>query len=119
MFTLPELDYGYDAFGEYISKDIMELHHSKHHQAYIDKLNAALDSAPDLKDKSLEELLKGVHELPENVSTAIRNQGGGHYNHTLFWKFMSPNGGGEPTGKLNDDISEKNDRIQKLVDEKT
>lgn len=100
MFTLPKLDYNYDAFGKYISKDIMELHHSKHHQTYVDKLNAALDKAPELKDRELTDLISHLDDAPEAVRTAVRNHGGGHYNHTQFWKFMSPDGGGEPTGKL-------------------
>src|SRR4051812_40964043 len=100
MYTLPDLDYDYDAFGPYISKDIMELHHSKHHQTYVDKLNAALEQAPELQSKSLEELLRALDSVPESVRTAVRNQGGGHYNHSLFWKFMSPDGGVEPKGAL-------------------
>jgi Fe-Mn family superoxide dismutase len=116
MYTLPKLDYEYDAFGTYISKAIMELHHSKHHQTYVDKLNAALDKAPELKDKALEDLLRTVDTLPENVRTAVRNHGGGHYNHSLFWKFMSPAGGGEPTGELADKIKEKYGSFQGFMD---
>lgn len=119
MYQLPELDYNYDAFGKYISRDIMELHHSKHHQTYVDKLNAALDQAPDLKETSLENLLKSTDSLPAQVRDAIRNHGGGHFNHTLFWKFMSPEGGNEPTGKLADDLKEKYGSYQKFVDEFT
>jgi Fe-Mn family superoxide dismutase len=119
MYTLPSLDYGYDALGKYISKDIMELHHSKHHQTYVDKLNAALDTAPELKDKTLDDLLSSIDSLPESVRTAVRNHGGGHYNHTLFWQWMSPNGGGEPTGDLAKEISEKYGSYQAFVDEFT
>jgi Fe-Mn family superoxide dismutase len=119
MYTLPSLDYDYDALGKYISKDIMELHHSKHHQTYVDKLNAALDTTPELKDRSLESLLSNLEELPENVRTAIRNHGGGHYNHSLFWQWMSPNGGGEPTGELATAIIEKYGSFQAFVDEFT
>lgn len=119
MYTLPSLNYGYDALGKYISKDIMELHHSKHHQAYIDKLNAALDSAPQLKEKTLEELLADLDNLPENVRMAIRNQGGGHYNHTLFWQWLSPDGGGEPKGELASGLLEKYGSYQGFVDEFT
>src|SRR6478672_3979648 len=100
MYTLPPLDYAYDALGKYISKDIMELHHSKHHQTYVDKLNAALDKVPELQGRSLENLLSDVDNLPESVRAAIRNHGGGHYNHSLFWQWMSPDGGGEPSGEL-------------------
>lgn len=116
MYTLPKLDYGYNAFGKYISKDIMELHHSKHHQTYVDKLNAALDEAPELKEKSLEELLRHLDTIPEKVRTAVRNHGGGHYNHSLFWKFMSPDGGNEPRGELADALKEKYGDFQGFMD---
>ena len=115
-YTLPLLDYRYDAFGTYISKTIMELHHSKHHQAYVDKLNAALDQAPEVKDVPLLELLSNLDGVPKAVRTAVRNQGGGHYNHTLFWQFLSPNGGGEPVGALGDGIREKYGSYQAFVD---
>jgi Fe-Mn family superoxide dismutase len=117
MYSLPKLDYAYDAFGPYISKTIMELHYSKHHQTYVDKLNAALEQAPELQEKSLEDLLREVDTLPEKVRTAIRNHGGGHYNHSLFWKFMSPDGGGEPTGELSDALKEKYGSFQGFIDE--
>lgn len=119
MYTLPDLPYGYDQLGTYISSDIMKLHHDKHHQAYVDKLNAALDAAPALKDRSLESLLTKLDELPESVQTAIRNQGGGHYNHSLFWQWMSPDGGGEPTGELANKINERYGNFQGFVDEFT
>ena len=116
MYKLPDLPYDYDAFGTYISKDIMELHHSKHHQTYVDKLNAALDLAPELKNRELTTLLSNVESLPANVQTAVRNHGGGHYNHTQFWKFMSPDGGGEPTGQLADALKEKYGDYQGFID---
>ncbi len=119
MFTLPELPYGYDALGRYISKDIMVLHHSKHHQTYVDKLNAALDGAPELKNRSLESLLGNLEALPEKSRQAIRNHGGGHYNHSLFWQVMSPDGGGEPTGELGKSLIEKYGSFQAFVDEFT
>jgi len=119
MYTLPELTYDYDALGRYISTDIMQLHHSKHHQAYVDKLNKALDDAPDLKTKSLVDIIKAPDELPESVRTAIRNNGGGHYNHTLFWQWMSPDGGGEPSGALADGLAEKYGSFQSFTDEFT
>lgn len=119
MYTLPDLPYGYDQLGKYVSKDIMELHHSKHHQAYVDKLNAALDQVPDFKGRSLESLLSELDSLPESVRMAIRNQGGGHYNHSLFWKWMSPQGGGEPTGELAQRIAAKYGSFQGFVDEFT
>lgn len=119
MFTLPTLGYEYDALGKYISTDIMQLHHSKHHQAYVDKLNKALDDAPALKERSLETLLSSIDTLPDSVQTAIRNNGGGHYNHSLFWQWMSPNGGGEPTGAVASALEEKYGSYQQFVDEFT
>lgn len=119
MYTLPELPYQYDQLGKYISKDIMELHHKKHHQAYVDKLNAALDSAPALKERSLETLLTDLASLPENVQTAVRNHGGGHYNHSLFWQWMSPKGGAEPSGELMVQINARYGSFQGFVDEFT
>lgn len=119
MYTLPGLGYDYDALGKYISKDIMQLHHDKHHQTYVDKLNAALDTEPSLKDRSLDDLLGNLESLPDSVRTAIRNHGGGHYNHSLFWQWMSPTGGGEPTGQLAADITTKYGSYQAFVDEFT
>ncbi len=116
MFTLPDLEYNYDALGKYISKDIMELHHGKHHQTYVDKLNAAIETAPELKSKTLVELIANLDAVPENVRTAVRNHGGGHYNHTEFWKYMSPNGGGEPTGTLAEALKEKYGDYQAFID---
>lgn len=117
MYTLPPLNYDYDALGKYISKEIMELHHSRHHQAYIDKLNAALDAEPQLKEQSLESLLSNIETLPESVKVAIRNNGGGHYNHTLFWQWMTPNGGYEPNGELAESIVAKYGSFQHFVDD--
>ena len=117
MFKLPDLSYDYDALGKYISKDIMVLHHTKHHQGYVDKLNAALEGESELQGKTLEDLLASYEQLPEAVKAAVRNQGGGHYNHSLFWQWMSPNGGGEPSGKLAADIVEKYGSFQAFVDE--
>jgi Fe-Mn family superoxide dismutase len=117
MYKLPALEYNYDAFGKYISKDIMELHHDKHHQTYVDKLNAALKQAPELQDKSLTELLSNLDSVPEHIRTAVRNHGGGHYNHSLFWKFMSPDGGGQPSGELATALVAKYGDFQKFTDE--
>jgi Fe-Mn family superoxide dismutase len=119
MYHLPELQYNYDALGAYISKDIMQLHHSKHHQAYVDKLNAAIDQAPALRERPLESLLSDLDSLPEAVAMAVRNQGGGHYNHSLFWQWMSPDGGGEPTGELGAAIIAQYGSFQAFVDEFT
>jgi Fe-Mn family superoxide dismutase len=119
MYTVPELPYGYDQLGNYISGTIMRLHHDKHHQAYVDKLNAAIDSAPALRERPLETLLADVSSLPETVQLAVRNHGGGHYNHSLFWQWMSPDGGGEPTGELAQMITERYGSYQGFVDEFT
>jgi len=116
-FTLPELGYDYGALGTYISADIMKLHHDKHHQTYVDKLNAALDRAPEYQGKTVEELITSLDAVPEDIRTAVRNHGGGHYNHTLFWQFLSPNGGGEPTGELGEALREKYGSYQAFVDQ--
>lgn len=99
MFTVPVLPYGYDALEPYISKEIMQLHHDKHHQAYVDKLNKALEST-ETESRSIEEIVKTLDEFPEPVRVTIRNNAGGHYNHSLFWQVLSPHGGGEPDGEL-------------------
>lgn len=117
MFTLPKLDYSYDALKGCISKDIMELHYTKHHQGYVDKLNAALEGHADLQNKTIEELLTNLDSVPEDIRTAVRNQGGGHYNHTQFWQWLSPDGGGEPSGQLVDNLKEKYGSFQNFVDE--
>lgn len=106
MFTLPELGYEYDALAPHISAEIMELHHSKHHQAYVDKLNAALEKAPGWQGKTIEEILTSLDQLPEEVRTAVRNNGGGHYNHSLFWKWMVPGGANQPDGALAEAITQ-------------
>lgn len=98
-FTVPELSYGYGALEPYISKDIMQLHHDKHHQTYVDKLNKALNSIEG-EYGSVEEILRRLDQFPDSVRTAIRNNAGGHYNHSLFWQILSPKGGGQPEGHL-------------------
>lgn len=97
---LPKLPYAYNALEPYIDARTMELHHTKHHQTYVDKLNAALDGQTDLTAKPLEEILRGINTVPEAVRTAVRNHGGGHHNHSLFWNIMKMNGGGDPGGEL-------------------
>lgn len=105
---LPKLPYAYDALEPFIDAKTMEIHHTKHHQAYVDKLNAALEKYPAFQEKSIEELLKNLTILPEEIRTAVRNNGGGHYNHSLFWKMMaSPNASGQPTGVLAEAINQK------------
>ncbi len=89
-FTLPALDYAYTALEPYIDARTMEIHHTKHHQTYVTKLNEALDKAPELKEKSLTDLITNINALPESVRQAVRNHGGGHFNHSMFWKLMSP-----------------------------
>ncbi|CDQ18012.1 superoxide dismutase, Fe-Mn family [Halobacillus karajensis] len=100
-FELPELPYAYDALEPTIDKETMNIHHTKHHNGYVTKLNNALEGHADLQDKSLEELLSNnLAAVPEDIRTAVRRNGGGHANHSLFWTILSPNGGGEPTGDL-------------------
>ena len=103
--TLPPLPYPANALEPHIDAQTMEIHHGKHHNAYVTNLNAALEKAPELADKSLEDLLRNLNSVPEAVRTAVRNNAGGHWNHSQFWKTMGPNGGGGPTGKLSDAIN--------------
>jgi Fe-Mn family superoxide dismutase len=100
-FTLPPLPYPPDALEPYIDKMTMEIHHGKHHNAYVTNLNKALESAPDLQNKSIEELLKSnLAAIPEAIKTAVRNNGGGHINHSMFWQIMGPKAGGKPVGNI-------------------
>ncbi|HXR28596.1 MAG TPA: superoxide dismutase [Solirubrobacteraceae bacterium] len=98
-YTVPPLPYAYDALEPHIDKATMEVHHDKHHQAYVDKVNAALEGTP-LADAAIEDVLRDLGAVPEDKRGAVKNNGGGHYNHTLFWESMSPDGGGEPGGDL-------------------
>ena len=104
MHTLPDLPYAYDALEPHIDAQTMEIHHTKHHKGYVDKLNAALEGTA-FAENPLEEVLKDLHSVPETIRTAVQNNGGGHYNHSLFWLSMSPNGGGEPQGALAEAIA--------------
>jgi Fe-Mn family superoxide dismutase len=106
-YSLPQLPYSYDALEPYIDRMTMEIHHSKHHQAYINNLNSALEKYPEFCSLELEEILKNLDQLPGEIRITVRNNGGGHYNHSLFWEIMKPNGGGEPKGRLKEEI-EKN-----------
>lgn len=99
-FTVPPLPYAYDALEPSIDAETMHLHHDKHHAAYVANLNKAVAGDPELSTKSVEDLLKDLSAVPESVRTAVRNNGGGHYNHSLFWQMMKPGAGGEPTGDL-------------------
>ena len=99
-FTLPPLPYPSDALEPHIDKTTMEIHHDKHHGTYVNNLNKALESAPDLQNKSIEEILTNFNSVPEQIKTAVRNNGGGHANHSLFWNLLSAKGGGAPTGDI-------------------
>ena len=103
--SLPPLPYAFDALEPHIDKQTMEIHHGKHHAAYVNNLNAALEKFPDLQAKSLDDLLKGIESVPQEIRTAVRNNGGGHLNHSMFWQIMGPNAGGAPTGAIADAIS--------------
>lgn len=103
-FTVPALPYANNALEPHVDARTMEIHHDKHHGAYVSNLNAAVDKAPELQGKSIDDLLKNLNAVPEAVRTAVRNNGGGHWNHSMFWEIMSPKGGGEPAGKLADAI---------------
>jgi len=102
--TLPELGYAKNALEPHIDAQTMEIHHDKHHAAYVTNLNKALESAPDLASKSIEDLIRNMNAVPEAIRGAVRNNGGGHANHTLFWKILTPGGAKEPSGKLAEDI---------------
>jgi len=104
-FTLPPLPYPTDALEPHIDKQTMEIHHWKHHNAYVTNLNAALEKHPELQSKSVEDLLKGINSVPEDIRTAVRNNGGGHANHSMFWQIMAPKAGGAPSGAIADAIN--------------
>lgn len=103
-YELPKLPYAYDALEPNFDKETMEIHHTKHHNTYVTKLNDALKGHDDLASKSVDELVADLNSIPEDIRTAVRNNGGGHSNHTFFWQILSPNGGGEPTGAIKDAI---------------
>ena len=103
--TLAPLPYGSDALEPHIDKQTMEIHHGKHHAAYVNNLNAALEKHPDLQSKSAEDLIRNLNTVPEDIRAAVRNNGGGHVNHTMFWQIMGPNAGGAPTGAIADAIT--------------
>lgn len=105
MYELPKLTYSYDSLEPHIDAQTMEIHYTKHHQGYINKLNTALENHSELQDKPLEDLLWTLDSVPEEIRKAVRNNGGGHLNHSLFWKIMSPDGGGEPQGELAEAIN--------------
>src|SRR3984893_6858800 len=104
-FEVPALPYDYNALEPYIDEQTMHLHHDKHHAAYVNNLNAALQNASQFASLSIEDLIRRLNELPDNVRTAVRNNGGGHLNHSMFWQIMTPNGGGAPSGELGNAIN--------------
>ncbi|PSL41184.1 Fe-Mn family superoxide dismutase [Planomicrobium soli] len=106
-YQLPELPYAYDALEPHIDKETMNIHHTKHHNTYVTNVNAALEGNEELASKSVEELISDLSSVPEEIRTAVRNNGGGHANHSLFWQLLSPNGGGNPTGALAEAIDSK------------
>lgn len=121
MFKVPELLYSYDALEPHISKEIMELHHDKHHAAYVSKLNAALEAVGGFDDRSIDSIISDLDNIPEAQRMTVRNNGGGHYNHSLFWLCMNPNGGGKPVGDLLAALEDKYgdfDSFKKLFNEK-
>jgi superoxide dismutase, Fe-Mn family len=103
-FSLPEVPYAYDALEPHIDARTMEIHHTKHHQTYVNNLNAALEKAPDVRYDDIDQLLRNFDSIPQEIQTAVRNNGGGHANHSLFWTIMGPNGGGEPGGAVGEAI---------------
>ncbi|OCA92540.1 superoxide dismutase SodA [Pseudobacillus wudalianchiensis] len=116
-FQLPELPYAYDALEPHIDKETMNIHHTKHHNTYVTNLNKALEGQDELANKSVEEVIANLDAVPESVRTAVRNNGGGHANHSLFWQLLSPNGGGAPSGELADAISSKFGSFDKFKEE--
>ena len=117
--TLPPLPYAFDALEPHIDKQTMEIHHGKHHQAYVTNLNAALDKHPELQSKSVEDLLRDISAVPEDIRTAVRNNGGGHANHSMFWQIMGPDAGGAPTGAIADAINSSFGGFDKFKEEFT
>src|ERR1700758_170748 len=118
-YELPKLPYAYNALEPHIDARTMEIHHTKHHQAYITNVNNAIKGKPDLEKKSVEDLISNLNAVPEDIRTAVRNNGGGHANHSFFWKIMGPKAGGEPGGQLAEDIKSEfgrfNDFKEKLA----
>ncbi len=115
--SLPPLPYPTDALEPHIDKMTMEIHHGKHHAAYVNNLNAALEKHPELQSRSVDELLRGINNVPEDIRTAVRNNGGGHANHTMFWQIMAPKAGGQPTGAIADAIKSSFGSFDKLKEE--
>ncbi|MDP3964018.1 MAG: superoxide dismutase [bacterium] len=115
-YELPKLPYAYDALEPYLDARTMELHHAKHHATYVEKLNAALDGQGDLAAKPLDALLRDITAVPEAIRMAVKNHGGGHHNHSLFWKLMKKNGGGDPSGPVSEAITQSFGDIKSFRD---
>jgi Fe-Mn family superoxide dismutase len=115
-FTLPQLPYAFDALEPHIDATTMQIHHGKHHQTYVNNLNAAIEKAPELANKSLDDLMRDIADVPEAVRMAVRNNGGGHWNHSMFWEIMSPNGSA-PTGALGDAIHDSFSGLDKFKEQ--
>ncbi|MBU8905713.1 superoxide dismutase SodA [Desertibacillus haloalkaliphilus] len=116
-YELPNLPYDFNALEPHIDEETMKIHHGKHHNTYVTKLNGALEGHDELASKSVEDLVSNLDAVPENIRTAVRNNGGGHANHTLFWQILSPNGGGEPTGELAEAINSTFGSLDKFKEE--
>ena len=116
-YELPELPYAYDALVPTIDEETMHLHHDKHHNAYVTNLNKAIEKYPELAEKSIEELMSDLTAVPEDIRTAVRNNGGGHVNHSFFWKILTPNGSSEPTGELKEAIESTFGSLDKFKEE--
>ncbi|MBF4501513.1 superoxide dismutase [Savagea sp. SN6] len=115
-FTLPDLPYAVDALDPYIDARTLEIHHGKHHATYVNNLNAAIENHEQLKSQSIEQILSDLQAVPEDIRTAVQNNGGGHYCHTLFWESMSPNGGGEPTADIKTAIERRFNTFDQFQD---
>ena len=113
-FTLPPLPYDYSALEPHIDTETMQFHHDKHHAAYVNNLNAALESHPNVASQNIEDILRNINDVPEAARQAVINNGGGHANHTLFWEIMGPNGGGDPSGDLGDAIADAFGGVEEL-----
>lgn len=116
-YELPKLPYDYEALEPHIDKETMNIHHTKHHNTYVTNLNNALKGHEELASKSVEDLIANLDAVPESIRTAVRNNGGGHANHSLFWTLLSPNGGGEPTGSVKEAIDRKFGSFDKFKEE--
>ena len=119
MFTLPDLPYAYNALEPHIDENTMHIHHDKHHKAYMDKFNTALEKYPDLYKKTVEEILSDLNSVPEDARIAVKNNGGGYFHHSIFWKMMKPNGGGAPKGEIGEAINKTFGSFDKFKEEFT